>query len=187
MAKGQAGRTYTRDSRGRFSSGGGGKAAGKASGGKQPAAKTAAKAVAPARAKATAAKPRKPAATAPRGPKPPPPPWSPAMKQAAAKAKAKKAGGAPANKIAPSPRRLNPEEKAIASVLASPKYRSDSAKRRELASRGFQVNQEQLLKGSQRVRKKLGLPIVSIGDAERKQQRAAMKRAAGEATRKRRG
>ena len=181
MAKGQAGRTYTRDSRGRFSSGGGGgKGSGKASGGRKPAAKPAA----PARAKAPP-KAQKPAATATRGPKPPPPPWSPAMKRAAAKSKAQKATSKPANKIAASPRRLNPEEKAIASVLASPKYRSDSAKRRELASRGFQVNQEQLLKGSQRVRKKLGLPIVSIGDAERKQQRAAMKRAAGEATRRR--
>ena len=187
MAKGRAGRTYTRDSNGRFaSSGGGGKAAGKASGGRKAAARPAASARArKAPAKPAAAPAR--AAGAPRGPKPAPPPWSPAMKQAAARAKAKKAGGATANKIAPSPRRLNPEEKAIASVLASPKYRSDSAKRRELASRGFQVNQEQLLKGSQRVRKKLGLPIVSIGDAERKQQRAAMKRAAGEATRKRRG
>jgi len=117
------------------------------------------------------------------------------MKQAAAKAKAKKAQKAngkpaaskPANKISPSPLRLSAKEKAIASVISSPKYRSDASKRRELANRGFSVNQDQLLKGAQSVRKKLRLPIASVNDAERKQHRAAMKRAAGEGAKKRRG
>lgn len=193
MAKGRAGRTYTRDSSGRFaSSGGGGKVAGKASGGRKAAAKPAA----PARAKKAPAKPAAAparAAGAPRGPKPPPPPWSPAMKQAAAKAKAQradvkgKARPAAANKIAASPRRLNPQEKALASVLAQrSKYRSDVAVKREMDRRGFSMGQEQLLRTSQRINSKLGLRT-PMNEAESKARRAALKKASGIDTRKRRG
>lgn len=189
MAKGRAGRTYTRDSRGRFSSSpGGGKAGGKA----KPAAPARAKRTPAAKAPKATAKPTAPAkrpAGAARGPKPAPPPWSPAMKQAAAKAKAQRAEvkGRPAaaNKIAASPRRLNPQEKALASVLAQrSKYRSDVAVRREMDRRGFSMGQEQLLRTSQRINSKLGLRT-PMNEAESKARRAALKKASGINTRKR--
>jgi len=51
--------------------------------------------------------------------------------------KSKKSADRPANKIAPSPRRSSPFEKAVADVLTSSKFRSDKKRIAELSRRGF--------------------------------------------------
>jgi hypothetical protein len=88
------------------------------------------------------------------------------MKKAAKKAKAPagkaSSGSKPANKVSPSPRRLNAAEKAYAEIKAQKsKFRSDKKVREEMQRRGFLKGpdpQGQLIMIASRARKKKGSP-----------------------------
>jgi hypothetical protein len=79
------------------------------------------------------------------------------------------------NAVTASPRRLNSQERAVASVMANSKFKSDAAKRRELTRLGFSMNQEQLLQASNQVRRKISLSPM----ADRNTARQALDRATG--------
>ena len=90
--------------------------------------------------------------------KPKPPGWSPAMK-AARSASPPPTG----NKVAPSPRQLNPAEKAYMAIKSQrSKFRSDAKVRAEMQRQGFLKGakdpQDALMRIARSARKKKGSP-----------------------------
>ena len=170
-------RTYRRDARGRFASGGGGKGGGSKGGGKAKPAAGKSKPAATGKPKAkskTASKPapatRKPVTRKPQGTttkKPALPPRIPenllkAAGVARAGAAVRRADG-PANKIAASPRRLNAAESAYVQITTGKgrsKFKSDRKVREELQRRGFLKGskdpQGDLIRIAAQVRRKKG-------------------------------
>ena len=80
---------------------------------------------------------------------------------------------AAANKIAPSPRRLNKEERDYADVMTNSKFRSDKKRRAEMARRGINVDPANLYKIRERIGSKVGRVAGGAID------KAAMRRAIG--------